>query len=144
MPKLERSIVINAPVEKVFGYIDDPTHTPEWIPGMIEVMDVTGQGAGKRFRWAYKLAGLRFQGESTWTEYIPNKRIVDQSRGGIVSTWTYAFAPEGGGTRLSLMVEYTVPMPVLGKLAEALVRRQNEREADLAMANLKAILEART
>jgi len=61
MAKVERSITINAPVEKVFAYIENP--------------------------------------------------------------------------------EYTIPIPVLGKLAEALVLRQNEREADLAMANIKDRME---
>jgi hypothetical protein len=38
-------------------------------------------------------------------------------------------------------VEYTIPVPVLGKLGEALILKQNEREADQAMANIKAKLE---
>ncbi len=32
-------------------------------------------------------------------------------------------------------------MPVLGKIVEALVIRQNEKEADRAMANIKAKME---
>jgi len=38
-------------------------------------------------------------------------------------------------------VEFTVPIPVLGKVAEALALKQIEREADLAVANVKAIME---
>ncbi len=38
---------------------------------------------------------------------------------------------------MKLDIEYTIPIPVLGKLAEKLVLRRNEREADLAMANIK-------
>jgi hypothetical protein len=29
MAKLKKSVSINAPVEKVFGYIEDPTNRPE-------------------------------------------------------------------------------------------------------------------
>ena len=142
MAKVERSITINAPVEKVFAYIEDPTNNPEWIPSMIEVTDVTGQGAGQHFRWAYKMLGLRLMGESTFTEHILNERIVEQSKGGLVSTWTYTFIPEDGGTRVNLTVEYTIPIPVLGRVAEALVLRQNEREAEFGLATLKATLES--
>jgi len=39
------------------------------------------------------------------------------------------------------MAEYTVPILVLGKLAESIILKQNEREADTLLANLKAILE---
>ena len=144
MARLERSVTINAPVEKVFAYVcDDAMHTLDWMPSMVEVKDVvsTKEGVGSRYRWAYKMAGLRFEGENITTEYVPNQRLVEQSKGGISSTWTWTFAPEGEGTRLNLAIEYTVPVPVLGKLAEALVLRQNEREADLALANIKARME---
>lgn len=145
MARIERSIAIKAPVEKVFAYIsDDPMNTLEWLPGMVEVKDVvrTKEGVGSRYRWVYKMAGLPFEGESIATEYVPNQRLVDQSKGGINSTWTWTFAPEGEGTRVNLAIEYTVPIPVLGKLAEALVLRQNEREADLALVNIKARMES--
>ena len=141
MTKVERSVTINAPVEKVFSYIDDPMSLPEWLPSLMEVKDVTGQGTERHYRWIYKMAGLRLEGESTTTEYVPHERIVDQSKGGAVSTWTWTFKPHDGGTKANLVVEYTVPVPVLGKVAEALVLKQNERELDLAMANIKARME---
>jgi len=141
MAKVERSITINAPVEKVFAYIEDPMNELEWIPSLVEVQDVTGRGVETHFRWAYKMAGMRLEGESTNTEYIPNERIVTQSKGDIVSTWTLTFESHDGGTKLNFVIEYTIPVPVLGKLAEALVLRQNEREADLALANIKDRME---
>ena len=42
---------------------------------------------------------------------------------------------------LDLEVEYTIPVPVLGKLAEKLVLKRNEQEADLWMQNIKDRLE---
>ena len=141
MAKIERNITINAPVEEVFAYVEDPMSQLEYLPSMVEVKDVTGQGAGAHYRWTYKMAGVRFEGESTMTEYVPNERMVVQSKGGILSTWTWIFAAEDGGTKVNLTVEYTIPVPVLGKLGEALILKQNEREADTAMANLKAKLE---
>ncbi len=137
MAKIERSITINAPVEKVFTYVADPMTGPEWIPSSMEVHDVTGSGVGQHHRWTYKMAGMRLEGESTVTEYIPNERIVEESKGGVTSTWIYNFEPHNGGTKMKLGIEYTIPIPVLGKLAEKLVLRRNEREADLAMANIK-------
>jgi len=40
MAKITRDILINAPVEKVFQYGSDPTHQPEYWPGMLEVKGV--------------------------------------------------------------------------------------------------------
>ncbi len=121
--------------------MDDLLNMPEWLPSMIEIKDVTGEGVGKRGRWAYKMVGMRFEGETTCTEHAPNERTVFQTTGGIPSTWTWTYTPEDEQTRIDLTVEYTVPVPVLGRLAEALVVRQNERELELAMTNIQGMVE---
>jgi len=144
MATVKTITIIDAPVEKVFNYIADPMNEVQFIPSIVEVSDVTRteEGVGSHYRWAYKMLGMRFRGESTCTEFVPHERIVTESKGGILSTWTYTFQPADGGTKMSLTVDYTIPVPVLGKFAEGLVLKQNEREADLATANLKGILEA--
>ena len=141
MANVQRTVTINAPVEKVFSYVEDPMNTPDWLPSMIEVRDVNGSGVGQEYRWTYKMAGVSLQGESTVTEQVANERRVMQSKGGIVSTWRFNLVSLDNGTKLMLDIEYTIPVPVLGKLAEKLVLKRNEREADLAMANLKDNLE---
>jgi len=141
MAKVERSFKINAPVEKVFSYVTDPRNELEYIPSITDIRDITGQGVGQRFGWTYKMMGIPLKGKDEVTEYVPNQCYVQKSTGGIVSTWTWTFQPEAGGTRLSLVVEYTIPVPVLGKVGERLASRQTEREADLAIATLKDRLE---
>ena len=42
MPVLETSIVINAPVEKVFAIEDDPKRLPEYLPGIVEIAESGG------------------------------------------------------------------------------------------------------
>jgi hypothetical protein len=41
-----------------------------------------------------------------------------------------------------VQVEYTVPVPLLGKLAEAFIIKQNQNEMDVLLANLIAKMEA--
>ena len=141
MPKVERSIIINAPVEKVFNYVDDPMTSLEWIPGIMEVKDVSGSGVGRHLKWKYKMAGIPLEGETTITEHIPNKRIVEHTKGGVTSTWTFNFETHDRGTMMKFEIDYTIPIPVIGKLAEKIVLKRNEREADLAMANIKEKME---
>ncbi len=143
MPKVERNININAPVKKVFDYIADPKLTPEWLPGMIEVKDIkqTEEGVGSTHNWVYKMAGIRFEGKNITDEHVPNKKIVIRSEGSIKTLWNWNFEPHDDGTKIDLSVEYTIPMPVLGKIAEAIVLKQNEREAELALANIKTKME---
>ena len=137
MAKVERTITINAPVEKVFAYITDPTNELEFVPSITDIRNIQGEGVGKTYDWTYKMLGIPLSGKSETIEYKPNERYVSKSSGGVVSTWTWMFKSEAGGTQVNLVIEYTVPVPVLGKFAERLALRQTEREADLAMATLK-------
>jgi uncharacterized protein YndB with AHSA1/START domain len=141
MTTIHTSVNINAPVEEVFAYLADPMNIQEWMVGMTEVMDVTGSGVGQRYHWKYKMAGVPLRGESTISEHVPNERRVAVSKGGITSTFTFTFAPTEGGTKLDMDVDYTIPIPVLGKLAEKLVLKRNQREADLNNQNIKERLE---
>ncbi len=143
MAKQEKTITINAPVEKVFSYIDGGTNLPEIWPSLVEVTDVQRlPNGGHSDRFVYKMAGIRLEGTSEDVEYVPNQRIVTKTTGGAESTQTWLFQPEASGTKVTFKVEYTVPIPVLGKLAEAIIVKMNEREGDLILANLKARMEA--
>ena len=142
MAKVEQNITINAPVEKVFSYLCDPMNQLEWLPSMTDVRDVTGEGVGQKFGWTYKMMGIPFKGETEVIESDGNQKHVIKSTGGIQSTWTWTFKSENGKTVVHLTVEYTIPVPVLGKVAERMVLRQNERESELAITNLKERLES--
>jgi len=141
MPIVNSSINISAPVEKVFAYVTDPLTSPEWVVGMTEVTDVTGSGVGQHFHWKYNMLGVPLRGEGTVREQVPNERRVTEGKGGITSTWTLTFAPHEGGTKLDLELDYTIPVPVLGKLAEKLVFKRHQREAAMSMENIKERLE---
>ncbi len=142
MAKVEKTISINAPVEKIFGYISDPSNLPEFWPSLVETSDVkTLPNGGHSNRWVYKMVGMRFEGTSEDVECVQNQRLVSKTKGGVESTQTWAFQPEAGGTRVTFTTEYTVPIPVLGKLAEAIIVRMNDHEGDIVMANLKARME---
>jgi uncharacterized membrane protein len=142
MAKITRSITINTPVEKVYGFMSDPTNLPEIWPSMVEIKDVQPSPAGNyNFGWVYKMAGVRFEGASETIEAITNQRAVTKSTKGIETTFVWTYEPEDDGTRMTMEVEYVVPIPLLGKLAEAFIVKQNEHEAEAMLANLKARME---
>jgi uncharacterized protein YndB with AHSA1/START domain len=141
MPIVNSSTNISAPVEKVFAYVTDPTNLGEWMVGITEVKDVTGSGVGQHHHWTYKMVGVPLHGETTISECVPNERWVTNSKGGVTSIFTFTFAPHEGGTKLNVDIDYTIPIPVLGKLAEQLVLKRNQRDMDVSLENIKDTME---
>jgi uncharacterized membrane protein len=143
MAAVMKSITINAPAEKVFGYINAPANLLEIWPSMVDAKDIQPlPNGGNKFRWVYKMAGMRFEGISEDIEVVPNQQVVSKNEDGLEATITWRFQPEDGATKVTFQAEYTVPIPLLGKLAEAFIVKQNEHEAELLLANLKARMEA--
>jgi ribosome-associated toxin RatA of RatAB toxin-antitoxin module len=143
MAKLSRTTTVHARVEDVFDFLDDKTHYPEFWPSMMDVSDIHDlPNGGKKFHWTYKMAGLRFEGDSEDVEVIPNKKLVGKNEKGIESTVTWSMDGHGDDTDLTFEVDYRVPVPVLGKLAEQVVLKLNEHEADAVIANIKTQIEA--
>ena len=142
MAKVKRSILVYAPAEKVYNYLVDYKNQPDWIPSSVEVWDGSEPGVGQSFKWKYKMAGVLIEGESTVTELVPNKRMGFKTKGAVASEWLLVVDVKDGGTEVELNIEYTIPIPVLGKVAERIILKRNEREAGLAMENIKEILEA--
>jgi uncharacterized protein YndB with AHSA1/START domain len=142
MANLKKSIVISVQAEKVFEYINVPTNLTEIWPSMVAAKDVQRlPNGGNSFRWVYKMAGMSFEGTSVDTDVVPNERIVSKTEGGIESVVTWAIKPENGGSNVTFDAEYTVPIPLLGKLAEAFIVKLNENEAETILANLKSRME---
>jgi uncharacterized protein YndB with AHSA1/START domain len=142
MAFVKKEVVVNAPVERVFEYINEPSTLSEWLPSMVDVREVIGTGLGQQYEWTYKMAGLLLRGQSTIVELVPNERAVHQSIGTIGSVWTYTLEPHDGGTALAIEIEYTIPIPVLGKLAEKLALSRDARDLEVALINVKETLEA--
>ena len=137
--RIHRSIEIKAPIKEVYAYIDDPVKDTEWMTSMMEVKDVSGAGVGKQFKWTYKMAGIKLNKESTFKEDIPEKQIVVETKGCIESTWAFNFEPRKDVTVLNLDIDYKIPVPVLGNLAEKVLLKRNEREAEMSLMNIKKI-----
>lgn len=142
MTTVEKVITIDAPPERVFEYLDDPRHLLEIWPSMVDITDVeplpTG---GARYHWAYRLLGMRFEGDTETVAFERDRHFVEKNTGQIPSTFDWAFAPENGGTKVTVRAEYEIPTKLLGKFAEPLIVRLNEREAETVLANLKDRIE---
>ncbi len=138
-----RSIYIEAPVEKVFDWLKDPRNWATLNPAGEELTDVhvTREGLGTFHVWTIKaMPGVRYECFAVRTEFVPNKRIVDEWSLAIEGSETYTFDAEGSGTRVTLQ---THPRSFwrlwpLNKLVGRVEGRENER----ALAKVKDFMEA--
>ena len=143
MQRVRKNIEIAAPIARVYEYVADSKNLPDFWPSMVEVRNVTRlPNGGFAFEYVYKMAGVHFTGKSECIVVKPNERLEYKNIGGIPSTVRWIFEPKGTThVKVFFEVDYEVPIPVLGKLAEAAIIRINEHESELLLANLKTEME---
>ncbi len=143
MRKLVRSVEINAPVDRVYEFMTTPTNLPSIWPNLISVGNVQRSTDGANsFDWTYKMAGLHFRGHSRPLDVKKNELIVTRNDEGVPSTFRWMFQPKGAQTKLTVEIEYAMPVPVVGKIAEAFMAKVNEHDIEAMLRNAKASLEA--
>jgi len=138
MAKIERVAIVNARIETIFGYINELNNWLEFWPSLMDLIDIQPlPNGGYSARWVYKMAGMRFEGTGEYTSVTPKHWLIIKTKGGVRSTITWTFRSWGNRTRVFLTIDYQVPIPILGKLAEVIVVKMNEQEADLIMRNIQ-------
>jgi uncharacterized protein YndB with AHSA1/START domain len=150
MDPVSASIVIDAPREEVFDYLQDIANHPEFtdhylVDWRLTRVDSIGRGAGARFR--VKAPGNRFSwGDVTFAEVDRPHRIVEVGRTGkanrIRSLGVYELSPEAGGATRVRFTLQTEPATFADRLLEGMgargwLRRKNVR----AMHRLRSIIE---
>jgi uncharacterized protein YndB with AHSA1/START domain len=144
LEKIFKEIIVNTSLEKVFKYVENPGNWPEFWPSLVEITDVQAlPDGGYHAKYEYKMAGRRFKGEGEFTDYVPNHWFVVSTKGGIHGKLTFTFRsfsekPRLYQTRVTLTIDYVIPIPLLGKIAEIIIRQMNDQEIGLALSNLQA------
>lgn len=144
MVTVRDDVWIDAPRERVFAYVDEPSRQPEFTPSLTESVLVERlPNGGSRARYTFSLFGLPFSGEVRATDYTPPERIVFAMTGDLQGSIRWYLHPEDGGTRFTYAATYAIPGPnLLAPALRPVVRRYNEREVDRLLQNLKHLVEA--
>ena len=144
MPRMQQSITINAPAERVFAVYEDPERLTQYAPGVKAVTDVRrSRDRVESFRVKYAAAGMPFNVKFTTTRHERPARATFDVEGGLPGTWDVRLTPQGSATRLDLEVDYRLPMgPLGGALGALFLKRMNERNARTMLENLKRLAES--
>jgi len=144
--RLDTEAIVDTQLDKVYEFILKPSNLLQVWPSLIEVTkEKIMSNGGYSFQWKYKMSGMHFDGSAEHTEIIPNQYLVCKTRGAIESTMWWTFRSiDRTTTRVTCSVEYHVPIPLLGRLAEVLIVKMNEQEAGITMTNLQRHFEIKT
>lgn len=146
MIRIEKSIVIEAPVEAVFAYFSEPERAPEYLPGADEVKDVQRLPDGRyKYTLVTKFLGLHIDIASEQVEIVPNERIVEKGRGaGLDGVTTIRVERmEGGNTRASVVNENIFHAGPLDRFGETFLAKYFAHGEEVALEAAKAQIEAR-
>jgi len=134
--RLQRTVVVDKPLEKVFAYLSDFTTTTEWDPGTVTtVLDRGDGGIGTTYLNTSAFLGRKTQLTYVVHEFVPGKRIrLRGENQTVIATDTMSFRAAETGTEVTYAAEFTFKGParfLAPLLRPALERLGNQAEAGL-------------
>jgi carbon monoxide dehydrogenase subunit G len=143
--KVERSVRIAAPPERVYEIVMDPARLADWVTIHHHLEDApNGQlRQGSKLTQCLKIAGKKFRVRWTVVENEPCRRVVWEGRGPVGSHAhiEYGFSAEDGRTEFSYVNRYDLPGGALGRIAGRTVARVTQKELEGSLQRLKALVE---
>jgi uncharacterized membrane protein len=138
MPIIDKEIAIDAPLEKIFNYVNKPSNLPQIWPSFIGVNnEELLPNGGYKFQWTYKMGGVTLEGTAEYTDFVANFWFTCRTYGAIDSKITWIFRSIGFQNSVILNIDYWVPAPLKGSLDENMILKMNEKEAELILENLR-------
>lgn len=132
--RLHMEVLIDRPVDAVFGMWADKERSPEWAAPVEEVRKITEGpvGVGTKFLEIARVPGGRVEDVIEITDYEPDRKMVGTWSGGMEGYFDSRFSEDEGGTRFRLHVEVK-PTGILGKLEPiigGIVRRAMRKDIE--------------
>ena len=146
MAHLKKSILIRAPVEKVYDLARDPSRWDTWFVGLGEPEKLTGEGeVGTVVEHSYLMAAMRF---SVTTRVLEDRVSPEGAQwkgvieGPLAGEHAWTYTPKNGDTEVTVDMEYTVPGKLVGAIIDRLIiEHLQERSLDQTLENLKLLCE---
>jgi uncharacterized membrane protein len=145
MVKVEHSVVIDRPLDEVFGYVSDLTHSADWQNGLLEVRKLTKGplGVGTKFAFVREFLGRRLESANEFVAFEPNalvKFVIPD--GPVPGEASYEFKSTTDGTKVTSKLELSTQG--FSRLAEPLVTPSLKKDVKANLTRLKELLEGDT
>ncbi len=143
MPRIEQSIVVDAPIEKVFAVARDVESFPDIMDDLqsLDVLERSDDGNRTVTAWVglireFKMT-VKWTQEDVWNpetyrdDFCMLKGDMDRMSG-----W-WQFTPAGDGTKFESVVDYEYNVPLIGPMIKALIKKKMEANLDAQMRAIK-------
>jgi hypothetical protein len=143
MARIEESVQIHCPVDKVFAYTTVAKSWPEWQSIITEAQQ-TSQGpmdVGTTFKGTTRMMGLSMKWTAKVMEYEPNRKWVKNITSGsiiIEERMTYDRLEAG----INFTIVYDIKVGGFFKLFSPMVVSSMRKETKKSLSDLKGIVEA--
>jgi len=145
--KVQRSIEIAAPPEKIWPFLVEPEKILKWCITFkkFEYTSEQRSGVGTPFYIEEKAAGPLMKLNFAVTDWIENERLAFSMTSGTgvkgyEQSWTVEATPSG--SRFTFMENVELPFGIIGKLIGPLVQRSSGATVEKMLAKLKSLAEA--
>ncbi len=145
MARVEASVEIKRPVEKVFAFTTDAKSWPEW-QSVIPKSEQTSQGSvgvGTTFKGVSHMMGLSMKWTAQATEYAPTKNFGKTiTSAGMIIKQRNTYDPIAGGVKFT--ITYDITVRGVFKLFSPMLISTMRKELQKSLGNLKRVLEAQS
>ena len=148
MATFEKTIFINAPVEKVYEYTNNPENWSHFYNGLSEPESISGKGeVGTIVKSSYSMMGIHFP---ITIEVTESKRTDDGGAiwsgsitGSFPTKQISRYVAKDGGTELTFDIDSVPPETLFTKILDKLVTdKMEENSTQHTLENIKAICES--
>ncbi len=142
--EINRSIVIDASPNEVFSFTGDWRNLPKYQKGIKNWQPTTEntRGEGAKFSYTTNELGMEFDIETEIVDVTLNEERVWQTVSGADIEAKYLFEPQNGRTKTTYILDYNLPIPIIGNILDVLlVRESREVWVENTLQNLKKLIE---
>ena len=141
MPVIIKSATIQAPPERVFEVLADPTLASEMNPDLTIISYTPSPIGGFDNTWEYKMSGFKFKGDTKMRVVEKPYNTTYETTGDLPSTWKWQLESQGEATTVRVELDYKIPGILNNPLTRPMVERTNEKVITNQIANLKRLSE---
>lgn len=145
--RVQGSIEIAAPPEKVWPFLVEPEKILKWIT-TLQKFEYTGErrrGVGTTFYCEEKASGFFLKLNFAVTEWVENERLAcSMTSGNFVKSyaWRWTLEAISSGSRFTFIEEMVMPWGIIGKVMGLLGQRSSQAHLREMLAKLKSLVEA--